>query len=149
MDVLIAHGSEDWRRRLVKSLADQGIGLLEAAEGTAALDLLMAADAPRLALIDWDLLGLDGPELCRLLRVFNLGRPPYVILLSLAGRERDVTAGLQAGASDIFLLPVSSRDLCTRVEYGRRVVELPWGESSIDDETDVRQTRLSLRLQTI
>jgi DNA-binding response OmpR family regulator len=148
MDVLIAHGSEASRRRLAKTLGGDGVGLVEAAHGDAALNLLMGTGAPRLALIDWDLPGLEGPELCRLLRDFNLGRPPYIILLSHVGRARDVTAGLEAGANDIVLLPVSAKELRARVEYGRRVVELPWGEPSIDDETETRQMRLAFHLQT-
>jgi DNA-binding response OmpR family regulator len=148
MDVLIAHGSEASRRKLVRTLGGQGVGLVEAADGDVALDLLMTTGAPRLALVDWDLPGLEGPELCRLLRDFNLGRPPYIILLSQAGRACDVAAGLQAGANDIVLLPVAAKELRARVEYGRRVVELPWGEPSIDDEADARTTRLTCRLQT-
>ena len=149
MDVLIAHGSEASRRKLGKTLAGQGLRMVEAAAGEVALELLLAPGAPRLALIDWDLPELEGPELCRLLRDFNFGRPPYIILLSEAGLERDLTAGLQDGANDIVVLPISARELRTRVEYGRRVVELPWGAPAIDDEADVRQTRLNLRLQTI
>lgn len=103
---------------------------------------------PRLAVIDWDLPDLDGPELCRILRDFNLGRPPYIILLAPAGRESGVPTDLQAGANDIVLLPASAKELRTRVEFGRRVVELPWCQPSVDGEADARQTRLAFRLQT-
>ena len=148
MDVLIAHGSEVSRSKLGKTLTGQGLRMVEAAAGEVALDLLLAPGAPRLALIDWDLPGLEGPELCRLLRDFDFGRPPYIILLSEAGRERDLTAGLQDGANDIVVLPISARELRARVEYGRRVVALPWGASSMDEESDARRSRLSLWLQT-
>jgi DNA-binding response OmpR family regulator len=104
----------------------------------------MRAEPPRLALIDWDLPDVEGPELCRLLRDFHLGRPPYVILLTPAVEGRDITAGLIAGASDFVFTPVTGSELRARVEYGRTVVELPWGRQAseglraeaIDEEYD-------------
>lgn len=132
MDVLIAHGSEACRRELSGMLADHDVDLIEAADGTQALDLLMGGDPPRLALIDWDLPGLEGPELCRLMRDFNLGRPPYLILVTPVDADRDVTAGLLAGANDFILVPAAPPDLRARVEFGLRAVELPWGEESVE-----------------
>lgn len=57
------------------------------------------------------------------------------------------TTGTTLSELLLELLPVSAKELRARVEYGRHVVELPWGESSIDDEADVWQTRLTFRLQ--
>ena len=129
MDVLIAHGSETCRRELSGMLANQDVDVIEAADGTQALDLLMGDDPPQLALVDWDLPGVEGPELCRLLRDFNLGRPPYLILVTPAGAGRDVTAGLLAGANDFIFVPAAPPDLRARVDFGLRAVELPWGDA--------------------
>ncbi len=122
MDVLIAHGSGVVRRELARALAERGDALYEAADGVAALELLLREDGPRLALIDWDLPRLEGPELCRLLRDFTLGRPTYIVLLTPAGGGRDVAAGLEAGAHSVASLPVSDADLRARVDFGRQVV---------------------------
>jgi two-component system cell cycle response regulator len=130
MDVLIAHGSEACRRELSGMLEGHHVDLIEATDGTQALDLLMGGDPPRLALVDWDLPGLEGPELCRLMRDFNLGRPPYLILVTPVGAERDVTAGLLAGADDFIFVPAAPPDLCARVDFGLRAVERPRGEAA-------------------
>jgi len=136
MDVLIAHGSQAARRELSVMLSDREVQTVEAGDGTRALEVLLRPEPPRLALVDWDLPGLEGPELCRIMRDFHLGRPPYIILVTPAGTERDVTAGLLAGANDFIFMPADPPDLLTRVDYGLSLVELPWGEASIDGRQD-------------
>ena len=132
MDVLIAHGSEAARRGLGALLRAREVRTVEAGDGARALEILLRSEPPRLALVDWDLPGLEGPELCRIMRDFHLGHPPYIILVTPAGAERDVTAGLLAGANDFVFMPADPADLLTRVDYGLRLVELPWGDASID-----------------
>ncbi len=140
MEVLIAHGDEAVRRELARALAETGDELLEAADGVAALELLLREDGPQLALIDWGLPRLEGPELCRLLRDFTLGRPKYLILVTPAEEDRDVAAGLEAGAHDFVSIPVSEGDLRARVEFARHLVDLPWGQTSLGVESRCTET---------
>ena len=127
MDVLIAHGGEASRQSLARALEGRDHGLLEAADGGEALERLLAADAPRVALVDWDLSGIEGPELCRLVRDFHLEKSPYVILLAAAAHHGEVAVGLEAGANDCVRTPVSGAELRARIEMARRFIELPWG----------------------
>lgn len=136
MDVLIAHESTAARAALTAALADEGFTFIEAGDGARALEVLMRDEAPRLALIEWDLPDIEGPKLCRILRDFHLGQPPYVILLTPERPGRDIATGLVAGASDFVCTPASGPELRARVEYGRRVVELPWGRPSIDPQLE-------------
>lgn len=134
MDVLIAHESERSREALTATLDNGDFTFVEAADGTRALEVLMREEPPRLALIEWDLPDVEGPELCRILRDFHLGNPPYVILLTPERPGRDMTAGLVAGASDFVCTPASPGELRARVDYGRHVVELPWGRCEEEAE---------------
>ncbi len=127
MDVLIAHHGEAPRKGLVTALSGQEYELLEVTGGDEALGLLLAGDAPRVALVDWDLPGIDGPELCRLVRDFHLDAPPYVILLAGGPHHDEVALGLESGANDCVRTPVTAGELRARIEMGRRLVELPWG----------------------
>jgi DNA-binding response OmpR family regulator len=131
VEVLIAHSSEVSRRALAGAFAGLEVDFIEAPEGARALEVLMRAEPPRLAFIEWDLPVVEGPELCRLLRDLDLGQAPHVILLTPETADRDVTAGLVAGASDFVCTPASARELPARAEYGLRVAELPWGRSAI------------------
>ena len=126
MDVLIAHGSAESRRALVRALTGQGYNVIEAGDGSAALDALLESDSPRLAVLDWDLPRIDGVEICRLVRRYRLAGPPYLVLLAAGRDHEEITAGLEAGANDCVRTPVSGTELRARVHAGRRFVEVPW-----------------------
>jgi CheY-like chemotaxis protein len=130
MDVLIAHGGEASRRSLAKVLLPLGLRLMEATDGAAALDVLLAEEAPSIALIDWDLPRIEGPELCRLVRDFHIQHPPYVILLAGSAHSHEVPAGLHAGAHDCVRTPIAAAELQARVEMARRFMELPWWQAA-------------------
>ena len=129
MDVLIAHGGEASRRGLVKALQPLDLRLTEAADGADALEALLGDGVPGIALIDWDLPRIEGPELCRLVRDFHIEHPPYVILLAGTPHSNEVPLGLTAGAHDCVRTPVTPDELRARVEMARRFVELPWGHA--------------------
>ena len=126
MEVLIAHGGEASRRALSQALAGRDLVVIEARDGTEALQSVLQPGAPRLALVDWDLPGLDGLEFCRLARQYDVVGQLYVIILSRSGLGRDVKTALDAGANDCVQTPVAGDELRERVELGRRFVELPW-----------------------
>ena len=126
MEVLIAHGGEASRRALSQALAGLDLDVTEARDGTEVLRRVLQPGAPRLALVDWDLPGLDGLEFCRLARQYDAVGQLYVIILTRSGLGRDVKTALDAGANDCVLTPVAGDELRERVELGRRFVELPW-----------------------
>ena len=131
MQLLIAHRDAAVRAALARAIAGDGsdLEIVESDAGEQALELLLDEHAPRLAVVDWDLPGLDGTELCRIVRDFHLGKPPYIVLLA-PGRHPDVTQGLAAGANDCIRTPVGGPELRERVTAGRRLVEVPWEDAA-------------------
>lgn len=128
MQLLIAHNDAAVRAALVRALAegqDGDLEVIESAEGMGALKLLLEEPALRLAVVDWDLPGLDGPELCRLVRDYHLNGPPYIVLLA-GGRHPDIEAGLEAGANDCIRIPARAAEIRERVDAGWRLVQVPW-----------------------
>ncbi len=129
MQLLIAHKDAAARAALARAIGvarDGGLEVVESAVGTEALELLLEDDAPRLAVVDWDMPGLDGPELCRLVRDFHLGGPPYIVLLAAGPHHPDVESALEAGANDCIRTPAPAAEIRERVDAGRRFVEVPW-----------------------
>ncbi|WP_288251839.1 response regulator, partial [uncultured Hydrogenophaga sp.] len=66
---------------------------------------------PDLLLLDWELPGMSGVDLIRVLRSDPKQREVPVILVSARNEERDKIAGLEVGADDYITKPFSTREL--------------------------------------
>ena len=127
MRVLIADDDPVSLHGLRGLMQSWGYDVATAASGTAALTALAAPDPPRLALIDWEMPGLHGPDVCRNVRGWHSADSPYLILLTSRSSRTDVITGLDAGADDYLVKPFDPDELRARVHAGARIVELQMG----------------------
>jgi len=74
------------------------------------------ADLPKLILLDILLPGIDGIQVCRLLRAEEKTRAIPIIMVTAKGEEQDVVEGLEAGADDYITKPFSPRVLLARLQ---------------------------------
>lgn len=124
MKLLIAHGDAGTRfalRRVAVGLASVDLEPVESGDGSQTVELLLAADAPDLAVIDWDLPGCDGPELCRRVRARRRSGRLYIILLARSGHP--LADGFEAGADDCVSVAAGAHELQARISAGRRFLE--------------------------
>lgn len=124
MRILIADDDLTSRMLLAGVLRRHGYEVVETRDGTAALAAMQAPDAPRLAILDWVMPGLDGLQVVEQLRATPCERPPYVIMLTARGGKADLIRGLDAGANDYLAKPFDPGELRARIEVGRRMVEI-------------------------
>jgi CheY-like chemotaxis protein len=120
MRLLIAHKSSTARAALIHAVPRDGHAppeIVEAEDGHGALDVLLGDDAPGLAVVDWDLPGVEGPELCRLVRDFHLSDPPYIVVLA-ASMHEDTRDAYRAGAADCVSTPASPAAIRGSLEKG-------------------------------
>jgi two-component system cell cycle response regulator len=122
--ILIADDEATSRLVLAGVLRKFGHEVSVAEDGTAAWEAMRRPDAPALAVLDWMMPGLTGPEVCRLVRTLPSDEPPYLILLTSLAEKADVVAGLEAGADDYLAKPFDPGELRARVDVGRRFTEL-------------------------
>jgi sigma-B regulation protein RsbU (phosphoserine phosphatase) len=95
-----------------------------ARDGVAAWKILRQQDGPRLAVLDWQMPGMDGTEICRKARQLP-DTPMYLLLLTATRKSSaDVVAGFDAGADDYITKPFDAAELRARVAVGRRVLQL-------------------------
>lgn len=78
--------------------------------------LFLESVTPDLALLDIMLPGIDGLELCRMLKGKNSTAQLPIIMLTAKGTEADVVVGLELGADDYIVKPFSPRELVARVK---------------------------------
>ncbi len=124
MRVLIAEDDAVSRTILRRSLEKLGHECLAAGDGVAALELYRKTPAVDLVISDWVMPGIDGPELCRLVRDDRRDGYTYFIFLTALGDRRHLLAGLAAGADDYLTKPLDRDELQVRLASARRVTEL-------------------------
>jgi diguanylate cyclase (GGDEF)-like protein len=124
MKILIAEDDPISRRLLEAKLVRWEYEVIVTCDGDQAWEALQAQDAPRLAILDWMMPGMDGVEICRRIRK-QAGEPyTYLILLTALHRDEDLITGMEAGADDYLTKPFKTHELRVRLRAGRRIIEL-------------------------
>ncbi len=124
MKILIAEDDAISRLVLRTHLKTWGHEVVVAVNGLEAWEALQKIDAPRLAILDWMMPGMEGPDVCRRLRQLTTDITPYVILLTARQGVEEVVKGIAAGADDYLTKPYHGDELRVRVEVGVRLIEL-------------------------
>ena len=113
--VLIVDDDSGTRSAIATILADAGYATREADSGA---DALRAArsEAPALVLLDVNLPGMCGYEVCRLLRDEFGDQFPIVFVSGARTESFDRVAGLLLGANDYISKPLREDELLARVQ---------------------------------
>ena len=118
MRVLVVEDHPKLATTVATVLRREGMATDVAFDGHDALDHVAAADYDVIVL-DRDLPGLHGDEVCRSVRAG--GCPSRVLMLTAAGTIADRVAGLDLGADDYLPKPFDFAELCARIRaLGRR-----------------------------
>ena len=110
--VLIVEDEPSLVETLQYNLLRQGYTVSTARDGLAAL-AIARSERPQLIVLDIMLPGLDGLEVCRILRQ-EMGVP--ILMLTARAEEIDRVVGLELGADDYMTKPFSMRELLARVK---------------------------------
>jgi diguanylate cyclase (GGDEF)-like protein len=136
--VLAAEDNPIFQSMLRSMLTKWGYDPVIARDGAEAWRALDAEDAPRLAILDWMMPGMDGVEICQ--RVRAAAREPYIYILLLTARteSQDLVEGMEAGADDYLTKPFISHELRVRLRAGQRILDL---------QSELMTAREALRVQ--
>ncbi len=132
--VLVVEDDMTLLETLEYNLERQGYEVLKAADGPQALDVARKKQ-PDLIVLDVMLPGLDGFEVCRILRR-EMSTP--ILMLTARADEVDKVVGLEVGADDYLTKPFSMRELLARVKALLRRVRLIREEMSTESEAASR-----------
>jgi sigma-B regulation protein RsbU (phosphoserine phosphatase) len=124
MRILVADDDFDLRLALQTTLPRWGFEVVNASDGIEAWQALQGPDAPRLVILDWMMPGLDGLEVCKLVRDHPSTTSTYIMLLTARKEKEDLITGLVSGADDYLVKPVDIEELRGRLHAARRIVEL-------------------------
>jgi DNA-binding response OmpR family regulator len=124
MKILIAEDDPVPRAVLERTLKKWDHDVVVACDGLDAVAILERSDAPRLAILDWVMPGLDGPQICRKIRDLVRPDPTYIILLTSKQQKEDIVIGLDSGADDYVIKPFDQQELKSRIRVGERMLAL-------------------------
>lgn len=124
MRVLIADDSATSRILLRSALLRWGYEVVVAENGAQAWEILAAPDAPAMAILDWVMPHMTGPEVCRKMRETYREPYTYILLLTSKNTKDETVEGLEAGADDYIVKPFDEHELQVRLRAGKRIVDL-------------------------
>jgi DNA-binding response OmpR family regulator len=118
--VLVVDDDDLVRARLVALLRLSHFNVESAASAEDAL-VIMTVRRCEILLTDWEMPGMGGLALCRLVRNRKNERYVYVIMHTVRDDKVDLLAGLAAGADDYVAKGAPIEHLLARMEIGRRI----------------------------
>ena len=157
MKVLVAEDDADLLALVCFTLTQAGYFAVRASDGSAAMRLF-EEEAPDLAILDINMPGANGFQVCETIREHS--RVP-VMMLTVRGEEEDLVRALELGADDYLTKPFSPRTLLARIKAllrragmeasaplnaGRVALDLAEHTVRIGAAEPVRLTKLELRL---
>jgi len=112
--ILVVDDEPDILDVLRYNLEKADFGVLTAQDGERALEIARS-ERPALVVLDLMLPGIEGEEVCRLLKQDEATRSIPVLMLTAKGQEVDRIVGLELGADDYVVKPFSPREIVLRV----------------------------------
>ena len=123
--VLVADDDIITRRLVENIIIKNGYEPVSCQNGTEALEQLSNPSGPNLAILDWNMPGIQGIEICKRLRELKLKITPYLIILTASMNEKkDVLETFRTGANDYMEKPFDAKELIARVKLGEKLIKL-------------------------
>ena len=118
MRVLAADDDQGILSTLERTLRSWGYEVSSAHDGMEAWKLARLPDCPPIVILDWDMPGITGLEVVRLLRATPHGEGIYILMLTARQEKADLIDALEAGADDFLSKPFHARELQLRLAKG-------------------------------
>lgn len=112
--ILIIEDEEDIIELVSYNLSREGYRVIGVSSGEEGLKRARN-DPPDLCILDLMLPGMDGLEVCKLLKSDSKTQNIPIVMLTAKGEDADIVAGLELGADDYIVKPFSPRVLIARL----------------------------------
>ncbi|HAH31424.1 MAG TPA: hypothetical protein DCL44_03815 [Elusimicrobia bacterium] len=113
--ILVVEDEEGYRDLAGRILKRAGFEVLFAVDGTQGRELLQKTSVD-LALLDWNLPGMDGGQLASWIRKNSRLAHLPVLMLTVRRRPEEETMGFASGADDYLAKPYTPAELVSRIK---------------------------------
>jgi two-component system, OmpR family, response regulator MtrA len=124
--IMVVDDDQDLAEMLAIVLTGEGMEVDLVARGDQVIEVFRNSQ-PDLVLLDLMLPGLNGIEVCKLIRAESMAP---IVMLTAKGETSDVVKGLEAGADDYIVKPFQTNELLARVKARLRRTTAPVVASS-------------------
>lgn len=114
LTILVAEDELLTRMVLERSVVQWGYQLVSAVDGERALEILRTRSVD-VCILDWDMPGVTGVDICKWLRANATGAIPYMILITSRNQPTEIQTGYEAGADDYLTKPCDLKYLRRRI----------------------------------
>ena len=141
MKILIAEDEYTTRLMVQVCLENWGYSIESVEDGETAWDIINQKNPPQIAVLDWEMPGISGVELCRKIKALDRSSPIHVILLTARDSKNDISKGFEAGADDYITKPFNDDELRARIRVAERIVTI---QSSLNSSLEELREALDL-----
>jgi two-component system phosphate regulon response regulator PhoB len=120
--ILVIEDEKDLSELISFNLGKEGYRVITALDGTSGLESARS-HAPDLIILDLMLPGINGIEICKILKTNEKTAQIPIVMLTAKGEEIDRVVGFEVGADDYMVKPFSNRELTLRVKAVLRRTE--------------------------
>lgn len=113
-NILVVEDDLDIRELISFNLVNEGHQVFEANDGEVGIDKARNNN-PDLILLDLMLPGIQGLDVCRIIKSDQETKEIPIIMVTALGQEEDIVKGLETGADDYITKPFSIKVLIARV----------------------------------
>ncbi|MBU0503528.1 MAG: response regulator [Candidatus Omnitrophota bacterium] len=113
--ILVVDDEQDIVSMLKMRLEASGYEILTASDGNAAYNTAKAEN-PDLIILDLMLPGMDGYQVCRLLKFDQKYKQIPIIMLTAKGQQEDKDWGAKAGADFYMTKPFEAKELLNKIK---------------------------------
>ena len=141
MKILIAEDEYTTRLMVQVCLENLGYSIESVEDGNTAWEIINQKTPPQIAVLDWEMPGISGIELCRKIKRMERSSPIHVILLTARDSKNDISKGFAAGADDYITKPFNEDELQARIRVAERIVTI---QSSLNSSLEELREALDM-----
>jgi len=124
LQILVADDDPVSRSRVIHQIGRLGHQAMECEDGLNTWSSVHSSSPPDMIIMDWNMPGMTGVEVCRRIRQKKSLQYTYIIMLTARCGHENIVEGMESGADDFISKPFMLEEFKVRLRAGERIIRL-------------------------